>query len=419
MEENTFPVYPIKKHYLLVSGITCYSDAEGHRYFDLLWYKDLIEHFKYLKNFTLLSPCLHQKPPLDWIKIESIESEDFNLNFIDIPVASNWFEALIHLPFTSLSIWRAVQAAEVVHTSIVGFPFPLGWLVTPAVYYWKKFYIIVVESAPWRLHWGSPSSLKDRVRANVFELMAHWCLKRTNLAIFTQEDYRSSFLDQTDKKGYVIPASWIDDENIISDEIAHQRWNEKIEYQFLKIFFAGRLTKNKGVLVLLEALTTLDQKNVPIQIDILGEGDLRHECEAVKATLHYSVQLNVLGTIAYGRSFFETIRAYHAVVVPSLSDEQPRIVFDAYSQALPVIASCTPGLRSCVEHQKTGVLVGPNDAIALANALTELLQNLGSLRDMGLESLQMARQMSHKTMHQKRWRLLAEALAQPNHRLKD
>jgi glycosyltransferase involved in cell wall biosynthesis len=297
----------------------------------------------------------------------------------------------------------------------VGFPFPLAWIVTPAVYYWKKFYIIIVESAPWRFYSGSSVSLKDRLKTYILEALGRWCLKQTNLAIFTQEEYLNSFLDQNNQRGYVIPASWIDDDIILSNEAADEIWNEKINHsQPLKIVFAGRLTASKGIPTLLESLVLLDNKNIPIQIDILGQGELLSECEKLKGTLKKSVQINLLGSISYGSPFFEVIRQYHAVVVPNCSDEQPRIVFDAYSQAVPVVASDTPGLRSCIHPQKTGVLVKPNDAAALADVLSALPQNLGQLKEMGIESLKAARQMSHRTMHQKRWQLLVDFLEKSN-----
>lgn len=412
MEAINFPLPPIDQRYLLVSGITCYCDAEGHRYFDELWHKDLLEHFQYIKNFTLASPCIYEKPPSNWIEIDPIESEDLKIKFIDLPVYYHWLEAVVYLPLTASLLWQAVKQSDIVHAGIVGFPLPFGWLLTPAVYYWKKFYIIVVESAPWRIHPGRSASFKNRLRESLFEWMGRWCLRQTNLSIFTQEEYRNSFLDQNNKNGYVIPASWIDDGNIISDETANQSWDTKVESQSLNIVFVGRLTSSKGILVLLEALNLLDQKNISIQLDILGQGELLNVCESFKEKLSNSVQINLLGTIAYGSPFFERMQQYHAVVVPSLSEEQPRIVFDGYSQALPVVASDTPGLRSCVYPQRTGVLVKPNDAIALADALHDLLQNLEQLRAMGLEALQVARQMSHRTMHQKRWQLLVESLGQ-------
>lgn len=416
MEDNQLLLSPIEKRYLLVSGITCYCDPDGDRYFDLLWHKDLIEHLRYLRNFTLASPCLYEKPPSDsnWVRLEHTDLNLFEIKFVDLPVSHNLREAILHLPSTISVLWSAIKQADAVHSGIVGFPFPLGWLVTPAVCYWKKFYIIIVESAPWRIYSGLSVSFKDRLRAHFSELMGRWCLNQADLAIFTQEEYLNSFLNQNTQKGYVIPASWINDDIILSNQDANESWNHKIGAQSLKIVFAGRLTISKGIPTLLEALILLDARNIPIQIDILGQGELLNACENLKGLLQKSVQINLLGNVAYGKSFFEVLRRYHAVVIPNHSDEQPRVVFDAYSQAVPVVASDTPGLRSCIHAQKTGILVKPNDAVALADSLCALPQNLGQLKEMGFEALKVARQMSHRTMHQKRWQLLADRLEQPS-----
>ena len=53
---------PIDKRYLLVLNIHSFCDSKGSRYLDLMWAKDLTQHFKYLKNFTLVSPCVRETP---------------------------------------------------------------------------------------------------------------------------------------------------------------------------------------------------------------------------------------------------------------------------------------------------------------------------------------------------------------------
>jgi glycosyltransferase involved in cell wall biosynthesis len=413
MEEKDLPLVPIEKRYFLVVGITCYCDLEGNRYFDLLWHKDLIEHLYYLKNLTLASPCIYGTPPSDedWVKFDPSNPALFKIQFVDLPVSRDVTEAMVQLPKTASVLWNEIKKADAVHAGIVGFPFPLGWLVTPAVFYWKKFYIIIVESAPWRLYSGLSVSSKSRLKAYISERIGRWCLSRADLAIFTQSEYLDSFLPKNDQKGHVIPASWIDDSIILSNQDANEIWTKKIDdFQGLKILFAGKLTESKGILTLLEALRLLDSRNISINIDILGQGKLLEECNKSREILKKSVQINMLGNIPYGNSFFELIQQSHAVVIPSCSDEQPRIVFDAYSQAVPVMASDTPGLRSCITPDKTGILVKPNDAVALADSLYELQQNLGQIKEMGLAALTVARQMSHRAMHQKRWKLLVDLL---------
>jgi glycosyltransferase involved in cell wall biosynthesis len=116
--------------------------------------------------------------------------------------------------------------------------------------------------------------------------------------------------------------------------------------------------------------------------------------------------VDLLGTVSYGAPLFELIRRYDAVVVPSISDEQPRIVFDAYSQAVPVLASDTPGLRSCVRSGELGLFAAPNDASAFADLIRYATTHRSELKRLGMLSLTYAHSMTHQEMHRQRAALL-------------
>ena len=164
------------------------------------------------------------------------------------------------------------------------------------------------------------------------------------------------------------------------------------------------------MLVLLEAMKILAQKNIAVNLDLLGDGTGLSECKILSNQLQKSVKIKILGTVAYGKEFFRLLQEYHAIVVPSLSDEQPRIVYDAYSQAVPVLASNTDGLRDCIQNHKTGVIVNSNDPVALADLIEWSGQNLPQLQSMGKASLQQAHSMTHQEMHRSRWQLLLKML---------
>lgn len=417
--KNTFPkleaaadfLPSITSSYLLVTNVTCYRDEQGHRYIDQLWYKDLREHFRYLKNFTLAAPCQQDNLPHDLVALD--EDPTFsNVQFIDLPSQDNLAKALMLLPTTLAILWQAIGQADIVHTGVAGWPIPFGWLVIPIVQLRGKLSLIVVESAFWRVQSGTPVTIKARIRAFISEQLNRWCVNQADLTIFTQQEYRESLLTERKERGHVIPASWIDEENIISRTEATEIWAKKVSNstQELKVLFAGRLLTNKGVLVLLEAMKILDNEDIPIKLDILGQGKLLGECEETRDIMNKSAEITILGTVPYGSEFFHLLQGYHAIVVPNISDEQPRIVYDAYSQALPPLVSNTPGLRECVQDGLSGMVIDANDPVALANLLKWALQNLKQLERMGMESLQLAHTMTHQAMHQKRWQLLLKML---------
>ena len=409
---------PITKPYLLVTNIKCYRDEKGVRYLDPLWHKDLLEHFHYLKNFTLAAPCEQIDPPKGAIALDSDPSFS-NIQFVDLPSPNSFAEAILLLPATVVKLWQAIGKADIVHTGVAGWPIPMGWLATPIVQLRRKFYIIIVESAPWRLQPGLPVKIKARITAPICERLNRWCVNNTDLAIFTQKEYLKSLLTKRQERGYVIHASWIDEENIISEVEATEIWHKKVSSSTkeLKVLFAGRLNASKGVLILLEAMKALDKDNIPVKLDILGQDELLSECERVSKLLQRATQIQILGTVPYGSEFFRILQEYHAIVVPSISDEQPRIVYDAYSQAIPVLASDTPGLRDCVQNGQTGMIANSNDPIALAALLKWSWQNLSQLENMGMASLKVARSMTHQTMHRERWQLLLNELDETQHKV--
>ena len=403
---------PITKPYLLCSPIKCFQDDQGRRYLNHLWYKDLKEHLKYLPNFTLACPVLKSAPPENEHVIALDDDPDFqNVKIVDLPFSQSFLQGIVNTPKTMSRLWKAIGDAEVVHSGVAGWPIPDGWLLTPMIRWLRKrFYIIVIESAPWRIQPGAKSTITKRLRATVSESLSRWCVNSTDLAIFTQQQYKDSFLtrQQPDEHGHVIHASWIDDDNIISNDIADDTWKAKIAdvTSRLRILFAGRLAELKGIQQLLDAMHLLQKRNVRVRLDILGNGEMYEACESAANTAEGSIKIEMLGTVPYGPKFFQLLQNYHSVVIPSLSDEQPRIVYDAYSQAVPVLASNTDGLSDCIADQETGLLVEPGNVEALANKIAWMADNLDSLHQMGITSLDRAREMTHWKMHERRWELL-------------
>ncbi len=78
-------------------------------------------------------------------------------------------------------------------------------------------------------------------------------------------------------------------------------------------------------------------------------------------------------------------------VQPSVWAEPfPLSVLEALAAGVPVVASRTGGLVECISHGETGLLVEPDDATALADALLQLLEDGDQRRQMGARARQRA-----------------------------
>ncbi len=77
------------------------------------------------------------------------------------------------------------------------------------------------------------------------------------------------------------------------------------------------------------------------------------------------------------------IDASTCLVLPSRSEGLGRVILEAMGRERPVVASAVGGIVELVEPGVTGILVPPEDAGALADALVELLGRPAAARAMG------------------------------------
>jgi glycosyltransferase involved in cell wall biosynthesis len=297
---------PISGRYLLVIRIPVFCNGDGQRYVDPLWRKDLVRHTDYISDFTLACPRIDGPLPEGLVPVD-----DPRITFLDLP---GRYKLTLALPVMLARLWRGVGRADVVHSCLGGWM--LASLDNTSTIFAKlrgKFLLIVVESSPWRIDRSAQASWLKRMKANLSEMVNRWCINMTDLAIFTQAEYKQSLLTKHPERGHVIHASWIDESNIASDTRVKEVWSNKLAEAAgpLKLLFAGRLSLEKGVPGLLDALDLAEAKGLPVHLDVLGEGELLARCQASAAQQRHATRLNLLGTVPYGPEFFAKLHDYH------------------------------------------------------------------------------------------------------------
>lgn len=134
------------------------------------------------------------------------------------------------------------------------------------------------------------------------------------------------------------------------------------------VIYAGRLSEEKGVAVLLRALALLPG----VGLKIAGEGDQRSALEAglspaLRARVHF------LGRLTREALDQELARS-SVCVVPSLANESFGLAaLEAFARGRPVVASRAGGLPELVRDGENGWLVPRGDVAALAERVGWLL----------------------------------------------
>ncbi len=117
--------------------------------------------------------------------------------------------------------------------------------------------------------------------------------------------------------------------------------------------YAGRLTPEKGVRILLEAW----KKKAYLPLKIVGDGPMAAELKKE----FQGIEVDFLGFVPEGR-YDECMKGAKFLIVPSLCYENfPRVVAEAYSYGVPVLASSLGGFPEIVFEGRTGLLFRPGD----------------------------------------------------------
>jgi glycosyltransferase involved in cell wall biosynthesis len=139
-----------------------------------------------------------------------------------------------------------------------------------------------------------------------------------------------------------------------------------------KVICVARLVQGKRHAVLLEALAQLRQEGADFECELVGDGPWLETTRALAAKLGLADRVSFLGTRP-PEEVRELLAGADVFVLASIWEGLPGSVLEAMAAGLPVVGTKVNGIREIVMPGDTGLLVPPDDADALADALGTLL----------------------------------------------
>ncbi|MCA1788555.1 MAG: glycosyltransferase [Thioalkalivibrio sp.] len=135
----------------------------------------------------------------------------------------------------------------------------------------------------------------------------------------------------------------------------------------LRVLFVGRMVAFKGVDMLLEALSRLQHRGIPVELTLVGDGPVRSDWERLTRSLGLGPVVHFTGSLALA-DVHRAMHACHVFCLPSVRESGGAVLLEAMATARPVIA---------LDHGGPAELV--DDAVGRAIPLQDPEQVIGDL----------------------------------------
>jgi glycosyltransferase involved in cell wall biosynthesis len=142
----------------------------------------------------------------------------------------------------------------------------------------------------------------------------------------------------------------------------------------------GRLHRQKGQWILIQAAREIIRVIPNAKVLLVGDGPLRKQLERQSNSLGLDRSILFLGA---RRDAIDVIRVFDVFVLPSLWEGLPYSLLEALALERPVVASAVDGIPEVAVHGESGFLVSPGNPRELAQAVIQLLTNKAYAETLG------------------------------------
>ena len=134
----------------------------------------------------------------------------------------------------------------------------------------------------------------------------------------------------------------------------------------------GRLSPEKGQLLLIEAATLLTAKGLAFELTLVGDGPMRGAIEALVSERGLSDRIRLTGSISTERLREELLNA-RALVLPSFAEGLPMVIMEAMALRRPILTTWIAGIPELVRDGIDGWLFPAGSVKSLAAAMEDCL----------------------------------------------
>lgn len=168
--------------------------------------------------------------------------------------------------------------------------------------------------------------------------------------------------------------------------------------RIINLLFLGGFPGNgnlKGGLTLIKAIGLLDKKTLPTKIKISIGGPNSFDFKSVLQEIQNpNIELEFNGAVS--KSIVkQKMNESHIVIIPSLAEGLPNVLYEAMASGNMVIASNIGGIPEILEPGKTGELVGPNNSTLLMDSILNSINDIDYIEQCAIQGRKKIEEMDY------------------------
>lgn len=416
--------------YLLVNHVALgHGNAPGTYRIGDLWLADLRAQARAITDagmrLVVATPCVPANAPL---------SASGSFNTIEITPAEQGFEYVPLPRYLSMreylrvrkplqnALRDAMRDADVVQLGYGGHPIALGQVAWPIAGELGKKRIWIFDGAdPFpRLELDVKKTRNPikkfikRRRVKQFEAFCRDAVAHSTAVFAHNASVVKRFAAQWGPHCHAFDRSFVTDEVLIDpDELARRQGFLLESNRPLRLVVAGRQIYIKGTDQIIRALAKARRLSVPIELDVLGDGEDLNGFKRLAAELKVAEHVRFLGTVPFGPELFDVWDRADVMVVTNLTAEISRNILLSCARGLPLVTYTNPGTDQMLKDADAAILVPRADIDRLADAFIQAQKNRARLAELAVNGWKLARTKNLDETHRRRAELAGKLLGLP------